>query len=265
MARIFKNGLPNFPTNEIELQRRLEEVEKLINNDDDVPTVNIKFVEAAFQLMQDYGLITESNINFLLDSEACRNFKPRDPKDRNFRADFYFMRNPSEGALRHVYDYDDVKDAKGAQRFYSGWDRRVELNGETYLFSNDWYADHSSCPNKRAFHFWLKEKAEDAWKDANKYHGVASCYNSRDLTANEAANSTIPVSKKPDDLKAVLVSLNDLHKKFDDLNEKLDKLNSSFKAVANKLNEKTETLQENLQKQVEDINKEVKALYELWK
>lgn len=202
MARIFRNGIPNFQKDEAELERRLEEIKKLINK----PRDNISFVESVFQLMQDCNLITQDNINFLLDPKACRNFKPSDPNDCNFRADFYFMRNPSEGALRHVHDYNDVNDEKGEKRFYSGWDRRVELNSETYLLSNDWYKDDSGCPNKRAFYFWLKEK----------------------LTANKEDNSTIPVSKEPDDLKAVIALLKDL------------------------------------QKQVEDVKKEVKALYELW-
>ena len=261
MTKVFKSYCPNFPVDQQELDRRLNVIEKLINNDDNVSTVNIKFVELAFQLMQDCGLITEGNVEFLIDPYACRNFKPS----------FYFMRNPSEGALRHVNgfnEYNNVNDAKGDQRFYSGWHRRVELNGENYLLSNDWYNDYSGYPNKRAFYLWLKENAQDACNEywADKYaRRVDFVDKSETPVTNKDDTYTAPASKELDDLKAVLALLNDLHKKIDDLNEKFDNLNSNLKAVADKLNEKTDTLQENLQKQVEDVNKEVKALYELWK
>ena len=254
MAKVFKSYCTNFPADQQELGGRLKEIEKLINK----PRDNISFVESTFQLMQDCGLITEGNVEFLLDPRACRNFKPT----------FYFMRNPIEGALRHVNDYNDVNDAKGDQRFYSGWDRRVELNGKNYLLTNDWYNDYSGYPNKRAFFLWLKENAQDACNEywADEY---ARRVDFGDTLENPVTNKddiyTAPASKEPDDLKAVIALLNDLHKKIDNLNEKFDNLNSNINAVANKLNEKTETLQENLQKQVEDINKEVKALYELWK
>ena len=217
----FKAGFPNFPADQEELDKRLKDIEKLINNDDDVSTVNIKFVEAAFQLMQDCNLITESNIKFLLDPHACRNFKPIDPCDRAFKSDFYFMRNPSEGALRCVNDYNDVN-ANGKQRFYSGLDRRVELNGENFLVSNDWYNDYSGYPNKRAFYLWLKEKAQVAcekhWDD-----------NSKSITPNNDDNSIVTDSKEPEDLKAMIALLKDLHKKIDDINEKVTFLYSELK------------------------------------
>jgi|GEM_PF-4718579 len=267
MAKVFKSNCANFPADQQELNKRLKVIEKLINNDDNVSTVNIRFVESAFQLMQDCGLITEGNVEFLLDPRACRNFKPSDPRDREFKYDFYFMYNPGEGALRHVNDYNDVN-TNGKQRFYYGWDRRVELNGENYLLSNDWYNDYSGYPNKRAFYLWLKENAQDACNEywADKYARHVDLGDNLEIPViNKDDTYTAPASKEPDDLKAVLALLNDLHKKIDDLNEKFDNLNSNLNAVADKLNEKTDTLQENLQKQVEDVNKEVKALYELWK
>lgn len=211
MATIFKPGFHNFPADQEELDRRLKEIEKLINNDEAVSTVNIKFVEAAFQLMQDCDLITESNVKFLLDPHACREFKPSDPHDRDFKADFYFMRNPSEGALRHVNNYDDVNDANGDQRFYYGWNRRVELNGEHYLASNDWYNDYSGCPNKRAFYNWLKEKAQDA---CNKYWG----FDSKSITLSKDNKSTVATSKELEDMIALLKSL---HDKIDEIERKV--------------------------------------------
>lgn len=66
---IFKAGQPNFPTNQDELNSRLKKIETLINNVAGIPTVNIEFTKAAFQLMQDCDLITESNLRFLTSSQ----------------------------------------------------------------------------------------------------------------------------------------------------------------------------------------------------
>ena len=139
MTKIFREEQPNFPPNKDELDWRLAEIESLIN----VAQINIEFIEATFQIMQDCDLITEDNVKFLCNAQACKNFNP------NFKFPF----NPAEGALRSVKNDGDVLDADGKQRFYHGEKRRIELlNRQRYLFSNDWYADYSSCTNKRAFY-----------------------------------------------------------------------------------------------------------------
>ena len=154
MATIFREGQPNFPANTTELGKRLTEIRQLINNDNKVSEVNINFTEAAFQLMQDCALITENIVKFLCSARNCESI------DRNFRFPF----NPDEGVLRAVTRDDDVL-GDGGQRFYYGDDRRVELsNGQHYLFSNDWYGDRNSCPNKRAFYNWLSKLAQNACK-----------------------------------------------------------------------------------------------------
>ena len=151
MTKVFKSNESNFPANQAELDRRLTEIEELINNDKSVPYVNIKFCEAAFQLMADCDLITEENIELLCSPVACENFKSR----------LFFIRNRKGGALRRVDDDNDVY-SDGYPRFYPGSDRRVELDGQHYLISNDWYKEGSVCPNKRAFYDWLSEKAQTA-------------------------------------------------------------------------------------------------------
>lgn len=181
---------------EVELKRRLAELKKLINNDDNVQWVNIKFVETAFKLMEDCGLITAENINFLTDARACARF------DSALKFPF----NPDEGALRQVTDYGDVLGADGLPRFYHGRKRRLDFNGRTYLFSNDWYADRSVCPNKRAFFNWLKEKA------------AAACQ-----------NNPAPPPTKPVDLNTVLKSLEELHKKVDHLTRQVETFNNIWK------------------------------------
>lgn len=152
MGIVFRSGRPNFPKDFTEFKNRFDEIKKLINNDDDVSIVNIKFCLAAFKLMEDCDLITEDNINFLCSAQSCKNF------NYNFRFPF----NPDEGALRYVTDDNNVLGMDGLPRFYYGTDRRVDLHGEHYLISNDWYKDNNAVPNKRAFYNWLKKKAENA-------------------------------------------------------------------------------------------------------
>lgn len=233
MTKVFKAGCPNFPANQAELDKRLAEIERLINNVESVAFVNIKFSEAAFQLMQDCDLITESNIRFLCDPAACKSY------DKSF----FFIRNRREGVLRPVEDDADVLGDDGFSRFYPGFDRRLELNGQKYLLVNDWYKDGGICPNKRSFYNWLAEKAQAAceehwafgsdidWSVFDRIIGIDF-----DLDSDNTVPVAVSKAKEPDDLKAML-------KTFTELITKVD----------------------NLTKQVNELNKEVKALHELWK
>lgn len=148
MAKIFRSGGPNFPKDKDELEKRLKKVKDLVNKSN----ANIEFAEAAFKLMEDCDLITEENIKFLSSAQSCE----------SYNYDFRFPRNPNEGALRYVIDDNDVIGGLGKARFYSGNDRRVELNGNHYLISNDWYKDNNTMPNKSAFYNWLAKKATAA-------------------------------------------------------------------------------------------------------
>ena len=158
MSIVFRAGNPNFPVNQDELEdKRLKEIEQLVNKYD----ANIPFCEAAFKLIEDCDLITEDNVRFLCSAQACKKYD----------SDFWFIRNRKEGVLRPTEDYNNVFTGK-YQRFYSGFDMRVEFYEQTFLIVNDWYKDFSEdrhgqrkpspCPNKRAFYNWLKEKAQNA-------------------------------------------------------------------------------------------------------
>ena len=212
---IFKAGQPNFPTNQDELNSRLKKIETLINNVAGIPTVNIEFTKAAFQLMKDCDLITESNLQFLTSSQACQ----------RFNLNFKFPFNPEEGALRSV-EYDgNVLGSDGQQWFYHGHKQHVELNRRHYLISNDWYADHSPYENKRAFYSWLKKIAQDACEEhwaEQKIVEVPITNASNDSTAPEE-------TPKPEDLKVVLASLEELYKKIDKMNEKITFLYDELK------------------------------------
>lgn len=214
MAKVFRAGYPNFPANQAELNRRLAAIEGLINKSN----ANIEFVEVAFQLIQDCNLITESNIEFLLDPKPVR-----------------FMRNPSEGALRFVTNDNAVYDEDGRPRFYSGTYRRLELNGRHYLISNDWYKDDSACPNKRAFYNWLKIAAQKACEEH---------WGGR-VQPPPPPSEMAPPSEM-DYLKAIYYLVKDLNKKVDALSEevKVLKKNDNLSEQINELNQEVKALRE---------------------
>ena len=157
MPIVFRAGYPNCPANQTELNKRLEEIEQLINKSD----ANIPFCEAAFKLIEDCDLITEDNVRFLCSAQACKKYD----------SDFWFIRNRKEGVLRPTKDLNNVFTGN-YKRFYYGSDMYVEFYEQNFLIVNDWYEDFSKdrhgqikpslCPNKRAFYNWLKEKAQNA-------------------------------------------------------------------------------------------------------
>ena len=233
MGKIFREGQPNFPS-KYELPRRLEEIRKLINNDDKVSQVNIKFVEAAFQLMQDCDLITEDNLNALASANYCYNVS----------SEFRFPFLPTEGAVRRTINDFDVGDDKGFKRFYDGTDRKVLLaNEQSYLLSNDWYNSKGINPhNKEAFYRWLKQRAEKA------------C--SKHWNFGYSSETTFKPTPRPD-LQTVLKSLEDLHKKVDEIANKFGDLNKDVIQIVDKAVA--------LNKDVVEVKKEIKALNELLK
>lgn len=234
MARVFMNGRPNFPADQAKLNWRLSEIEKLIDKKDS----NIEFVEAAFQLMEDCDLITEENIRFLCDARACKG------------ENIWFIRDRIEGALRKVDDDNDVF-FKGYPRFYKGDDRRVELNGQRYLISNDWYKNFSEdrdgeqkpsiCPNKQAFYDWLKKVAQ------------ASCVKYWAENPAPPKINPAPASPKPSDMETLLRLLVTLDRKLDAINTRLDSIEETLREEV-----------KNLRGEVDNVKNTVKALHEAW-
>lgn len=224
MATVFKGNNTNFPANESKLMERLNALENLINAENS----NIPFVESAFKIMEDCGLITQENINFLMDAVALK------CKHRHFR--FPFLTN--EGALRQVTNYNDVFDSNNFPRFYKGNDRRVELDGKMYVISNDWYKDNNPCPNKRPFYSWLVDKATTACKAHwNAQAAIANAAPKKPSAAevmmssmNKLENMTNQLDNKINVLYSNLIALNN---KLDDLSANVNKLNNSVESLNN--------------------------------
>ena len=265
MGIVFYEGQPNFPADIKELKERLATIAKLINNDDSVTEVNIKFVEAAFQLMQDCEMLTEKNLRFLCNAVTCRNF------NKSFRFPF----NPFEGVLRAVTDDENVFGGKdNGQRFYYGTDRRVESSyGQHYLISNDWYADRSTTPNKRQFFKWLSWNATAAFRahrDAQLNKEISSPATNpaadrrpshippdtkittkiTDELSPEADNET---ANAPDDIKQLSESMMFMHRKINAVFVKLEDLEETLEVLEllhnkiDEINEQVETLNKNIE------------------
>lgn len=243
MSVVFREGQPNFPVDAPTLKTRLDEIEKLINNDAKVSHVNVKFVEKAFQLMQDCDLITETNLNNLRSAHYCSRVHPM----------FKFPFLPTEGALRPAKNNNDTKDDDGFPRFYSGKKRRVELGGNRYLISNDWYGDYSVCPNKRQFFNWLALRAINACQQHWAQNEQMPSNNSTPAKAptvvppQTAATVSPKTSTREDSLQMVIKSLEELHKKVDNLDKKI------------------QLLGDDVHKELDEVKKEMNPLTEIWK
>lgn len=223
MATIFKGNNFKFPANESELATRLTELENLINAEKS----SVVFVESAFKLMEDCGLINQENIKFLMDAIALK------CKHRHFR----FPYLPSEGVLRQVTNYNDVFDSNELPRFYKGNDRRVELDGKMYVIANDWYKDNTPCPNKRQFFNWLVDKAKAACKS----------YWSAQLAQAAAAQ------KKPSATENIMSTITKMDSEIIQLDNKINILYSNLSVLNNKLDELSANVAQ-LSKSLESLN-----------
>ncbi|MBR1645740.1 MAG: hypothetical protein IJ685_03070 [Selenomonadaceae bacterium] len=273
MGYIFREGSPNFPKDETELNERLTGVEKFINPAEEISKVNVKFVLVAGKLMEDCGLITENNLRFLCDAAACRNLNP----------DFKFPYNPGEGALRAVDDDDKIHGADGCPRFYRGKKRRLELlNGQHYLFSNDWYPF-----NKKQFFLWLAMNARKNCETVWNRQVSTNPFGGDEKITIEITDELLPESNgekldavtvnTPDDSAKVVESLKDLHAKVDAVTrnnpydfgkvvESLKILHSNVDAVtANQLDDSAKVIKtlESLHEKVDALTSEVKELKSL--
>ncbi|MBR4641201.1 MAG: hypothetical protein IKO74_00590 [Selenomonadaceae bacterium] len=152
MSEIFSDSARgNPPKNIVELKARLKSIERCINNNENLREVSVEFCKRAFGLLADCGLITEENIRFLSDAEACKTY------DRNLK----FPYNKTEGVLRKVKHSDDIYDAKHIQRFYHESNMCVLCGGQEYFIANNWFGDGRGFPsNRRAFYNWLAEQTQ---------------------------------------------------------------------------------------------------------
>ena len=219
------------------------------------PGNNMQFVEKAFTLFKDCGLITKENVEALNDPDWCqKNFDTKmNPLGGVLRREDLTMWDKNN--LRYYCPREELKnlsDIEAAKR--NAWGGKSKLavicEGETYYISNDWFSNDKPRPTKSEF-----AKKLLLWA-VNACNLLPSEQQKETVVIEETSEKSEPVATdssttsetpNPDDLKAVLASLEELHKKIDALNARLHELGGS-------LNEK-----------IYAVDKEVTALYELWK
>lgn len=220
------------------------------------PDNNMRFVEKAFTLFKDCGLINKENVEALNDPDFCqKNFDTKmNPLGGVLRREDLTMWDKNN--LRYYCPHKELKnpsDIESANR--NAWSGKSKLavicEGVTYYISNDWFSNDKPRPTKSEFAMKLLLWAVNACNllpsEQQKEPVVSEEISEKPEIVATNSSTTPEATTKPDDLKAVLASLEELHKKIDALNARLDNLGSS-------LNDK-----------VDEVNKEVKALYELWK
>ena len=227
----------NWPIDDNDLEARITEIFALIpqppkrEHDN-----NMRYVEKAFTLFKDCGLITEKYMEYLNDKAWC------DSHINGYDQPHCERMNPLGGVLRReglkMWDtglryycpYEELTQTSDKMiadtKKYPGASKlAVICEGVTYYVSNDWYSDDQTYPTKSAFALWLflvtNRACQEHWAEQKIVEAP---------TTDEYDNLTTPeTTSKPDDLQAVLASLKELHKKFDEMNEKITFLYDELK------------------------------------
>lgn len=178
----------NFPINNADLRRRLKEITDLIPQPETREIDNnMRFVEKAFTLFKDCGLITKENIDALNDSEWCyENFnslKIQGIVEKNIRMNPLggILRKEGltmwgGGGLRYYWPFAELKVQSDIEIALTKTRRGksklvVVCNGENYYISNDWFSNQQQRPTKTLFvaflTIWTMQACEKAWAAEN--------------------------------------------------------------------------------------------------
>ena len=198
----------NRPVDEEDLNSRIREIKALIPQPKIRTTGNnMMFVEKAFTLFKDCGLINEESVKYLCNENCCTSI-------------FNVKMNPLGGVLRQegstMWDKNNLRYycprselivpsdiITATNKQWNGASKMaVVCKGVTYYISIDWFAKDKPRPTKAVFaknlYSWAKEACEKYW------------------------TTTETETKSESTLQEILKSLEELHKKVDDLNEKVE-------------------------------------------
>ena len=103
----------------------------------------------------------------------------------------------------------------------------VICEGVTYYISNDWFANDKPRPTKFAFVRKLIERTTLACKQQNETGTYEE--EQEEISANEPDTLPTVTTTNSDDLKTLLESLNELHKKVDRLTDEVKALRELWK------------------------------------
>lgn len=238
-----------FVVSDTDKQDRPIDVEDFINRCNEITALipqppvresdnNMRFVEKAFTLFKDCGLITKENVEALNDPNWCQNkFNTRmNPLGGVLRREDLTMWDKNN--LRYYCPREELKnlsDVEAANR--NAWSGASKLavicGGVTYYISNDWFSDDKPRPTKSKFTRNLIMEAIIACNmlPSELLQESVVIEETEEKPETIAANSstTPEATSTPDDLKAVLASLEELHKKIDEMNEKVTFLYDELK------------------------------------
>ena len=158
----------NFPRNNADLMGRLKEITDLIPQPETREIDNnMRFVETAFTLFKDCGLITKENVEALNDSEWCyENFnslKIQGIVEKNIKMNPLggILRKEGltmwgGGGLRYYCPFAELKVQSDIEiALTKKWRGESKLavvcNGENYYISNDWFSNQQPRPTKTLF------------------------------------------------------------------------------------------------------------------
>ena len=226
------------PTDVEDLKTRFNEITALIPQPPvREPDNNMRFVEKAFTLFKDCGLITKENVEALNDPDFCqKNFDTKmNPLGGVLRKAGLTM---WDTGLRYYCPYEELtqtsdKMIADTKQFRGASKLAVICEGVTYYISNDWFSNDKPRPTKSEFAmkllFWAVIACNMLPSEQQKEPVVIE-QNSEKPETNATDYSTAPEeTPKPDDLKAVLASLEELHKKINEMNEKITFLYEELK------------------------------------
>ncbi len=214
--------LPNFPTDRQEWKKRMSEIALLIPQ----PATraergnNINFVEKAFTMLADCGLINKEIVENLNDKTYCDSqiifgseippcvMNPLGGVLRKKGLTMYYKSKPRYycPVEEFVVQSDIEKQFEGSSKL------AVICEGETYYISNDWYSGDKPRPTKYNFYFWITSLTE---KVCTKYWQQK---NLEIMKERNEADRKILISEK--DLNFIIDSLKNLNEQVADLTTK---------------------------------------------
>lgn len=178
----------NFPINNADLMGRLKEISDLIPQPETKEIDNnMRFVEKAFTLFKDCGLITKKNVDALNDPEWCyktfNSLKIQGIVEKNIRMNSLggILRKEGltmwgGGGLRYYCPFAELKVQSDIEIALTKTRRgksklAVVCDGETYYISNDWFSNQQPRSTKTLFvaflTIWAMKACEKLWMSGN--------------------------------------------------------------------------------------------------
>ena len=230
----------NFPADIDEWKKRMSEIAALIPQ----PIIkergnNINFVDKAFSLLADCGLIRKDVVEKLNDKNWC---------DSNISLGAEIppcKMNPLGGVLRKegltMWDKNNLRyycppeklvvpsdiETATCRQFKGASELAVICEGEIYYISNDWFAEDKPRQTKNNFYFWISRVTLDACEKFWKQKNIELIKKQPEIDSKIETDSKILISAK--DLNFIINSLKSLNEKVENLTVQVEGLKNLWK------------------------------------